>query len=127
MGVFITSEAPASCGGLTSPLVSLLLRPGLNCFLWVPTPGVMEQPGSRSGACALVRGTWWPPSLLKRQESSVHGGQELRGHLVSSCEQERQALPSQGFHSRACLRHVGAFLKACAQAPPLGVLEPCAW
>ena len=78
MGVFITSEALASCGALTSPLVSLPLRPGLSCFLWVPTHGVMERPGSGSGACALVRGTWWPPSLLKRWESSVHSGQELR-------------------------------------------------
>ena len=57
MGVLITSEAPASCGGLTSPFGIFVAQACLNCFLWVPTPGVMEQPGSRSGACALVRGT----------------------------------------------------------------------
>ena len=42
-------------------------------------------------------------------------------HLVSNHEQDRQALSSQGLHSRACSSRVGAFLKACAQGPPPGV------
>lgn len=48
-------------------------------------------------------------------------------HLVSNHEQDRQALSSQVLHSRACSSRVGAFLKACAQGPPPGVLEACAW
>ena len=66
------------------------------------------------------------PSLKDGSQVSTMA-RNCAGHLVSSCEQEKQALPSQGFLSTACSSHVGVFLKACAQAPPLGVLEPCAW
>ena len=85
---------------------------------WCDGVARKQEWGLCPGAWNLVAAS---PSLKNRSQVSMVARNCAR-HLVSNHEQDRQALSSQGLHSRVCSSRAGAFLKACAQAPPPGVL-----